>query len=46
MSTTVIVALVVVIGLFLIWVWGMNRLDERREERERQAARAYDRGLP
>lgn len=48
MSTTVIIALVVaiVIALFFVWVWVMNRLDERREKHERQAARAYYRGLP
>lgn len=48
MSAAIIVAIAlgVVVVLFFGWVWVMNRLDERHERRERDAARGYHRGLP
>lgn len=47
-NAAVIVAVVlgVVIAGFFVWAWTMNRLDERREKRERHATHAYHRGLP
>lgn len=48
MTAVVIVALVVgaVVAAFGAWVVVMNRLDRRRERRERDATRAYHRRLP
>jgi flagellar biogenesis protein FliO len=46
MTTRLVIALGMAIALFCLWAWSMNRMDERRLERERQARRDRDSGLP